>query len=513
MIWFVSILPLPILVAVLARLVPSRVRRLGAGYALAASLALVAALIILPQSAGWPVKARYHLLSDTPLYVRLAVDGLTATAATALLLVAAWDVLVRQVDGSPSNDVIALVVTSALLVFMSANALTLLLSWSGFGLLRAILAANDRDARSRPVIASELGSLTALLAAMQPLGLAGLSAPTLTGEAPAMTGWLVLVACALRMGIYPLQAGGAQRIHVRLASTLTGLYLLLRTAPAVGVAPLAFVLLATVVGAVAFRSEAVRDEWPWLLQHAILLGALAATLGSAGGLPGLALFVCVSLCQPALLRLQEEHAHPWDLMALLALGGMVPTVGWAAWTRLLGPASLLGPRWAPLLLGCSFALCACVLGHGLRQRWASGEVVWRRLLRWQDAWRSLPALAVILLGVWPNAVGLSGQAPPWQVLEAAPEPSSVGVTWPLALGIAVLTTISFGLGWLRPTERADERPATAEGGVTQAVRASLDSIERIRKAIADVDITLRDHATLAWTALAATALLLWLRGR
>ncbi len=509
MVWFVSILPLPILVAVLARLVPARVKRLGVGYALAASLLLVAALIVLPKSASWPVKARYHLLSDTPLYVRLAVDGLTATAATALLLAAAWDVLVRQVDGSPPSDVIVLVVTSALLVFMSANALTLLLSWSGFGLLRAIVAANDRDARSRPVIAGELGSLAALLAAMQPLGLDGLSAPTLTGEAPAMTGWLVLVACALRMGIYPLQEGGAQRIHVRLASTLTGLYLLLRAAPAVGVAPLALVLLATAVSAVAFRSVAARDEWPWLLQHAILMGALAATLGPAGSLPGLALLVCVSLCQPALHRLQDEHAHPWDLVALLALGGIVPTVGWAAWTRLLGPTTLLSPRWPPLLLACSFALCAWVLGHGLRLRWASGEIVWHRLLRWQDAWRSLPALAVLLLGIWPNAVGLSGKAPPWQALATAPEPSSVGVTWPLALGIAVLVAISFSLGWLRPTER----PAAAEGGDAQAVRASLDGVERIRQAIVDIDITLRDHATLAWTALAAAALILWLRGR
>ena len=513
MIWFVYALPLPIMVALLVRLAPVGLRHRIQGYALALSCAVAAGLIALPPSTGWALQARYHLLSTTPVYARFAADGLIIIAAVALLMTTAWDTLVRQVDRAPISGTRALVVTAALTVFMSGNAMTLLLTWSAFGLLRAILAANDRDARTRPVIAGELASLSALLAAMRPLGLAGLSTPLFPYEGPALTSWLLIAACALRMGLYPLQTERDKRSGVPLASALTGLYLLLRASPPQPAIARVLVVLAFGASAMSFRFGGTQSGWAWLLQHALILVVLGATIGGAGGLGGLALLVCVALCQPALRRLQEDHHHLWDLVALLALGGIAPMLGWASWTRLLGQVSQLGPRWTSLLLGGSFALCAWVLGHSLRRLRSSGALRWHELLRWQSAWRSLPALALLTLGIWPSLLDFHGQAPAWAGIASQPELATAGVSWSMALGVAALAAISAGLGWSRPSEQATADPESNEDGGAQAMRLALDTIERIRVTIADIDITLRDHATLTWTILAAAVLLLWLRGR
>ena len=83
----------------------------------------------------------------------------------------------------------------------------------------------------------------------------------------------------------------------------------------------------------------------------------------------------------------------------------------------------------------------------------------------------------------------------------------------MALGLAGLTGVSLALGWLGPEGTGGERSVARSKSPPATLRSATCALERARIGIAQIDVTLREHATLAWTALAAAALALWLYGR
>lgn len=512
-IWFVYALPLPLLADAVVRLLPSRARNRLRGTALVVCSAAAAGFIALPASSGWILQARYHLLSDTPVYLRLAADGLSIVMSLALLASVASDGLGHNTHSLPSHGGDGWILSATLCVLLAGNPLTLLCAWSVFGLIRVVASLGNPDDHASLAIAGELGSLAALLAASQPLGLAGLSNtfyPTAPGT---LSGWLVAAASMLRMGVHPLQAEGPAKGSMRLSASISGLYLLLRTAPPLPALATAAAALALVTAVMAAGTRDAAESWGWLIQHGLLLGILGASVGPSGKLAGLAAIVCIALCQPAIERLWQDRHHTWDLITLAALGGVMPSLGWATWGALLGIVSYVWPKWMLLLMGGGYTLCAWAFGRNARAAWSQEGALWRELLCWRNAWRALPALALLVLGLWPGPLTYHGAAPPWRAIGSSSELIGRTIGWPIALGLAVLTSASLALGWIKAAENTTQRMGTCSSGLMRATRSVLDGLKHARGALAQIDLTLREHAALAWTTLAAAALILWLRGR
>jgi len=512
-IWFVYALPLPLLAGAVVRLAPSHARSRVRGAALAVCAALAASFIALPPSARWALQARYHLLGDTPTYLRLSTDGLSVTTSLALLMCVAWAGLGHGSAPSASRQGEYWIVSATLCVLLASNPLTLLFAWCGFCIVRVIVSLRNPDGHTSLVILRELGSLAALLAASQPLGLAGLSTALYPVAPQAMTGWLVAAASILRMGLYPLQTKAPSATTMRLAASLSGLYLLLRAAPTLPALAMAAAASAVVAAAMSARARNANESWGWLVQHILLLGILGTSVGPSGLLAGLAALVCVALCHPAIERLRQDRQHAWDLMALGALGGLVPTLGWSLWAALLGVTSYLGPRWILLALGVSCALCAWVVGRNVRIASGQQRSLWRDLFCWREAWRALPALALLLTGLRPVLLTYHGSAPLWTAIGSSAGLIRDKTPWPVALGLAVLTSASAALGWFKHPEDTTQDVRAQSSELRHAARSMQATVERTRGALAQIDLTLREHATLAWTMLAAVALILWLRGR
>ncbi|MGC9359098.1 MAG: hypothetical protein ACP5G7_01825 [Anaerolineae bacterium] len=498
MIWFVYAPALLILAGVVMRLVPASLGERTHRIIAAISMVLAAAFIAFTPSSGWALQARYHLLSDTPAYVRLALDGLSMVTSLALLLGAAWGALARRQGDTAVgwSDWVPLSVT--LFVLLAANPLTLLIAWSTFALVRVVASLQESDETSGLVIGAELASLATLLAATYRLGLDGLSTPFSPMGPEGLQGWLVAISALLRMGLFPLQPEHPSRRNLRLSAALTGLYLLLRTVgelPALAIAAALLGLGSAIMAALS--SAAAHDTnkvWGWLLQHMLFVGILAATLGSESRLAGLGALICVAWGARVIMRDREQPASGWDLVGTSALGGIVPTLGWSVWAASLGALSNLRSPWPMVAAGLGFAVCAWTMGHNLRAVTATHPAWWWDLLRWQDVWRGLPALLLVALGIWPS------------LLDKAE-------IWPIALGVAALTSTSLALGWLRRKGTDRESRASHDKKPKTALRSTVAALERVRANIVQIDVTLREHALLAWTALAAAALGLWLQGR
>jgi hypothetical protein len=516
-IWFVYVPALLILAGAVMRLVPAFLGKRTHGIIAAISMVLAAVSIAFTVSSGWVLQARYHLLSNTPAYFRLALDGLSIITSLALLLGAAWTALARG-HGQASigwSDWCVLSVT--LLVLAAANPLTLLIGWSAFALMRVVISSRDADEPSGLVMGAELASLATLLAATYGLGLEGLSAPFFPIRPQGYQGWLVAISALLRMGLLPPWLDDRSPSNLHLASALTGLYLLLRTVealPALAIAAALLGLGSAIMAALSVTADHDTDQsWGWLLQHTLFVGVLAAALGSGSKLAGLGALVCIAWCARIAMRGEEQPASAWVLVGTASLGGIAPSLGWAAWTASLDALSSLRAPWIMAAVGLGFALCAWTLGHKLRTATGTRPMWWRDLFRWQDLWQGIPALLLVGLGIRSSLLTYHGRGPLWVAVGSQAGLLSEAGIWPMGAGIAALTSASLALGWLWREGAGRESRVLHRWNPKAALRSTVAGLERARTALVQIDITLREHAVLAWTALAAVALVLWLYGR
>jgi len=516
-IWFVYAPGFLILAGAIVRLVPAFLGERTHRIIAAAIMILSAILVAYTPSSGWVLQARYHLLSDTPVYIQLALDGLSMVTSLALLLSAAWAALVPRDSDSALEFSDWGVLSATLFLLLAANPLTLAITWTAFALVRVVVSRRETGETSSLVIASELASLTMLLAAIYPLGMDALSTPLFPMQPQGIQSWLVIVSSLLRMGLFPLQANEPSHSNLRVASALTGLYLLLRTVQALPTLAIAAALLglgsALMAALSAARIRDTKQSWGWLLQHVLFVGILAAALGSESSLAGLGVLVCIAWCARITMGDGKQPAGGWDLAGVAALGGIAPTLGWSTWTETFDALKGLGSPWIMMATGLGFAICAWTVGHNLRALMATQPMWWRDLLRWQDVWRGLPALLLVAAGIWSSMLTYHGRGPVWGAAGSHASLLDEAGIWPIALGIATLTGGSLALGWLR-REGADKAPRVSHATSLQiALRSTAQALERVRKGIVLIDCTLREHAVLAWTALAAAALALWLHGR
>ncbi|MBI4926171.1 MAG: hypothetical protein HY835_00290, partial [Anaerolineae bacterium] len=307
----------------------------------------------LPQEAAFSAWLPFSVFTDSPIF---GLDNTTwpyLFALAAVGLVVLLSASARLNANSPLAWMGVLTLLSmGMLAVLSANLLTLILTWTLIDLLElVILQANsgERSLGVQTVIAFAVrvsGTALVMVSALLARG-AGV-APTFSGLPPT-AGLLILLAAGLRLGVLPLHLAELRTVIqrrglgtvLRMVAAASALAVLGRlpgdvVAPNVAPALLAFTSLAVLYAAAMWAASA--DEISGRPFWLIALSGMAVA-GVVQGVPQSGLgWGVVLILAGSLLFLFSARRRPIlfiPLLALLALTGLPFTPASSGWTGLL----------------------------------------------------------------------------------------------------------------------------------------------------------------------------------
>jgi hypothetical protein len=349
------------------------------------------------------------------------------------------------------------------------------------------------------------------------------------GLAPASASWLALAAF-LRVGVYPLPNRHGKMWEVDLASVCTGVYLWLQVGavPSSGLARLPALVIAIsllAMGLLAGRATDFASAWPRISTYSVLLSLSPMVMGGEG-----AVVATLSLMAVWALCLGLRHLYigasvpseiaPWwrtpMIVALAALSGLPPTVGFTARRALLGVCWRHG-RWDLILaLSAASLLVANALWQQLDRLLVSQDnhecPRWPRRVSLVTA--ALMAAALLVGGICPRCLG-----PILQGEESLPLTSSPGL---IRKGLLLLLTSipplgGYALHRMRGRFSPKSRPWLNQFDFLVSLEWLYGTVEavldRVGRGTRNMYVAVEESLGLGWIVLWALALTLYLVGR